>query len=40
MGAYCQQKSFKVEVYGNGQPIILIPGIPAAVMFGKQRLIT
>jgi N-formylmaleamate deformylase len=26
VGAYCQQKSFKVEVYGNGQPIILIPG--------------
>jgi N-formylmaleamate deformylase len=25
-GAYCQQKSFKVDVYGNGQPIILIPG--------------
>ena len=26
VGAYCQQKSFKVEVYGKGQPIILIPG--------------
>lgn len=26
VSAYCQQKSFKVEVYGNGQPIILIPG--------------
>ena len=26
VGAYCQQKSFKVEVYGSGQPIILIPG--------------
>ena len=24
--AYCQQKAFKVEVYGNGQPVILIPG--------------
>ena len=26
MNAYCQQKAFKVEVYGIGQPIILIPG--------------
>ena len=26
MNAYCQQRSFKVEVYGTGQPIILIPG--------------
>ena len=26
IGAYCQQKSFKVEVYGKGHPIILIPG--------------
>jgi N-formylmaleamate deformylase len=26
VGAYCQQKSFTVEVYGKGQPIILIPG--------------
>ena len=25
MNAYCQQKAFKVEVYGSGQPIILIP---------------
>jgi N-formylmaleamate deformylase len=25
-GAYCQQKSFKVEVYGSGKPVILIPG--------------
>ena len=26
VSAYCQQKAFKVDVYGNGQPIILIPG--------------
>lgn len=26
VSAYCQQKAFKVEVYGKGQPIILIPG--------------
>lgn len=26
MNAFCQQKAFKVEVYGTGQPIILIPG--------------
>jgi N-formylmaleamate deformylase len=26
INAYCQQKAFKVEVYGKGQPIILIPG--------------
>ncbi len=26
VNAYCQQKAFKVEVYGTGQPIILIPG--------------
>jgi len=26
VSAYCQQKSFRVEIYGNGQPIILIPG--------------
>jgi len=26
IGAYCQQKSFKVEVSGKGQPVILIPG--------------
>jgi N-formylmaleamate deformylase len=25
VGAYCQQKSFRIEVYGSGQPIILIP---------------
>ncbi len=25
-GAFCQQKSFKVDVHGNGQPVILIPG--------------
>ncbi|MDQ6901770.1 MAG: hypothetical protein M3139_02015 [Bacteroidota bacterium] len=25
MNSFCQQKSFKVEVYGKGQPIILIP---------------
>lgn len=25
VSAYCQQKSFKVEVYGTGEPIILIP---------------
>jgi N-formylmaleamate deformylase len=24
--SFCQQKAFKVEVYGKGQPIILIPG--------------
>ncbi|MEP6926577.1 MAG: alpha/beta hydrolase [Ginsengibacter sp.] len=26
ISAYCQHKSFKVEIYGNGQPVILIPG--------------
>ena len=26
VNAYCQQKAFKVEVYGKGQPVILIPG--------------
>jgi N-formylmaleamate deformylase len=26
MNAFCQQKAFKVEVYGTGQPVILIPG--------------
>lgn len=26
VNAYCQQKAFKVEVYGKGQSIILIPG--------------
>src|ERR1700712_1350159 len=26
ISAYCQQKSFRVELYGQGQPIILIPG--------------
>ncbi|MEP6948148.1 MAG: alpha/beta hydrolase [Ginsengibacter sp.] len=26
VSAWCQQRSFKAEVYGNGQPIILIPG--------------
>ena len=26
MNVYCQQKAFKVDVYGTGQPIILIPG--------------
>jgi pimeloyl-ACP methyl ester carboxylesterase len=26
VSAYCQQQAFKVEVYGKGQPIILIPG--------------
>jgi len=26
INAHCQQKAFKVEVYGKGQPIILIPG--------------
>ncbi len=26
LNAFCQQKAFKVEVYGKGQPVILIPG--------------
>src|SRR5450432_2882687 len=26
VGAFCQQKSFKIEVYGKGKQIILIPG--------------
>src|SRR5450432_1331191 len=26
VSAYCQQKSFKVEVYGKGETVILIPG--------------
>jgi len=26
VSAYCQQKAFKVEIYGAGQPVILIPG--------------
>ena len=26
MNSFCQQKAFKVKVYGNGQPIILVPG--------------
>lgn len=26
MNSFCQRKAFKAEVYGKGQPIILIPG--------------
>ena len=26
VNCYCQQKAFKAEVYGSGQPVIMIPG--------------
>jgi pimeloyl-ACP methyl ester carboxylesterase len=38
MNAHCQQKAFKVEVYGKGQPIILIPGFACSGDVWKETV--
>ena len=36
--SYCQQKSFKVEVSGKGQPVILIPGYGCSGEVWKETI--